>query len=136
MAKAEKKVKFGNMTYAELKKWSKDHDDEWNSGIPDWGDDYFEALGSAAKKEFPMMTLAQLNEIWVNMDESEYDTAGDICHAQMMQQEPIISLLDKIKDQNLLIAKLQMSIEVLLKQHEDEPANIKVGQLNRLKGGI
>ena len=136
MAKANKKTEFGNMTYAELRKWWQDHDDEWSSGIPDWSDDYFISLERTAKKEFPSMNLMQLNEIWETMEEGEYETIGDICLIEMMNQEPIISLKDRIDEQNDLIAKLQTTIEVLLKQHENEPATIKVGQLNRLKGGI
>ena len=136
MAKAKQNDMFGNMTYAELKKWSQDHDDEWESGIPDWSDNYWKSLERAAKKEFPTMNLMQLIEIWMDMEEGEFDTTGDFCMDAMLGQEPIAHILEKIKEQNDLITKLQISLEVLLKQHEQEPANIKVGQLNRLKGGL
>lgn len=38
-------------------------------------------------------------------------------------------LLDEVK-------QLKTTVQVLLKQHEGEPANISVGELNDLKGGI
>ena len=34
------------------------------------------------------------------------------------------------------VKELRISVEVLLKEHETEPARITIGQLNRLKGGI
>lgn len=39
------------------------------------------------------------------------------------------TLLEEVKE-------LRTSVEVLLKQHESTPANITVGQLSRLKGGV
>ena len=39
------------------------------------------------------------------------------------------SLIEEVKE-------LRTSVEVLLKEHEIDPARITIGQLNRLKGGI
>jgi len=128
--------KFSNMTYAELMKFSQEHEAEWENGIPDWSDDFYKAIERTAEKEFPFMTLAQLNEIWLSLDDSLYDSVGDTCLKAMLGQEPITTVIEKIDALGKMISKMQTTLEVLFKQRESELANITIGQLNRLKGGI
>ena len=133
---------FGNMTYAELKAWSKDHDDDWNKDTPEWASQYWESLEDAAKREFPKMSLLELIPIWEKMEDGEYETTGDLCHEYMLRSEPFVYLRNKIDEHLGFIEKIQKSVEVLLKEDEkdqipfEKRANITPAQLSRLKGGL
>jgi len=133
---------FGDMTYAELKAWEKDHDDEWNKDVPKWADQYWLSLEEAADREFPAMSLLELIPIWEKMGEGEYETAGDICLEYMRRSEPFASFRDEVGELQSAIKRIQMSVEVLLKEEEtnqvpfEKRANITPAQLSRLKGGL
>ena len=133
---------FGDMTYAELVKWSKDHDKDWDRDVPKWSSPFETALTQKAEKEFPEMNLLELILIWEKITEWHYGIVGDLCHKQMMRQEPIISVRDSIDELKQSIDQIQKSVEVLLKEEEtnqvpiEKRANITPAQLSRLKGGL
>ena len=133
---------FGDMKYAELRAWSKDHDEEWNIDIPAWSDSYFEALEKAADDEFPTMSLLELIPIWETMEEGEYETTGKLCFEYMQRSEPIAYLRDQFQESQEELKKITISLGVLLKETEKDQipfenrANITPAQLSRLKGGL
>ena len=133
---------FGDMKYVELRAWSKDHDEDWNTDIPTWSDPYFEALEKTAKVEFPNMSLLELIPIWEKMEEGEYETTGKLCLEYMQRSEPIAYLRDQIKELQEELKKITISLGVLLKETEKDQipfenrANITPAQLSRLKGGL
>ena len=133
---------FGNMKYAELRAWSKDHDEEWNTDIPAWSDSYLEALEKTAKVEFPTMSLLELIPIWETMEEGEYETTGKLCMEYMQRSEPFAYLRDQFQESQEELKKITISLSVLLKETEKEQipfenrANITPAQLSRLKGGL
>ena len=74
-------------------------------------------------------SLKDLIEVLHRCDADDFDnpTIWDI--KTELGQHLVGDLYEKVE-------QIEKSVQMLLKEHEHEPAKITVGQLNRLKGGI
>lgn len=80
--------------------------------------------------EFKKRTASELELLQflhVVKDEEYIETVSNVRH------HFFLVICESLQEQVEIIEK---SVQMLLKEHEHEPAKITVGQLNRLKGGI
>ena len=119
-------MEFKDKNLLELAKfWNKD----WEKESPElenvdtmrlWD----KAVNAAACESSELELLQALHEL---KSEEYVEMAYDLRHTFFEHFASL--LLEEVKE-------LRTSVEVLLKEHENEPAKITMGQLNRLKGGV
>ena len=119
-------MKFKDKKLLELAEfWNKD----WETESPTLEDTntmrlWEQAINTAARESSELEMLQALHEL------KDIDYLGEIVNLRERFFESFaFSLLEEMK-------QLKISVEVLLKEHENEPARITIGQLNRLKRGI
>lgn len=122
MAKANKE--FSKMSFDELVKWDMPEDisnDDWK--------EYESQVKQKARKYFLELDFCQLQEFYRTYSGDGIDPWFGAWDEQIRSCYPFSNIYEKI-------AAIEKTVIVLLKEKENEPANITVGQLNRLKGGI
>jgi len=119
-------MKFEKMSLAELGEfWMKDWEKESPkledpNNMRNW-DNAVENVKSSASELEMLQFLHMLKE------EYDVETVWNVReHLNLQFTEILQERLDQI----------EKSVKLLLKEHENEQANITIGQLNRLKGGI
>jgi len=119
-------MKFKDKNLLELAEfWNKD----WEKESPELEDKNTmslsdEAINAVACGSSEMELLQALHEL---KTEEYVETIYDLRSTFFERFASL--LLEEVKE-------LRTSVEVLLKEHENEPAKITIGQLNRLKGGL
>jgi len=123
-----KTVKLEEMTIIELMEyWIKDWEQESprlehdKSHSSDWED--------AVKKKIRASSVLTLLK------------ALDVVHEDIDYLDVVTPMKDRIGlelvgDLYKNVERIEKSVQLLLKEHEHEPAKITIGQLNRMKGGL
>jgi hypothetical protein len=115
------------MSFEELIKWAQSAD--WDKvSSEDWKT-YEKRSKELANKYFRDMDICQLSDFYRKYSGDEIDPWFDAWAESMRDTFPLSELYERL-------ATIENSLEVILKQMDKEPANITVGQLNRLKRGI
>lgn len=122
------KVNFEKMNLKELWKfWIKD----WEQEAPELENvDTMCQWEKATDKRIGEATLFELIEAnhIAYREEIDYLEQMDYMHKR------IFSLICESLEERVDV--IEKSVKLLLKEHEQEPAKITIGQLNRLKGGV
>lgn len=119
--------KLEMMSFEELVKWAQTAD--WEKVTPEEERVYMNKSENLAKGYFYDKDISQLEEFYRTYSGDGIAPWFDAWAQSLRDTFPISELYERI-------AAIENSMEVLLKQHEKEFANITVGQLNRLKRGI
>jgi len=121
------KDKLEEMTIIELMEyWTED----WKQESPKLEDrGHYSKWATAVKKKTRTASILDLLK------------ALDFTHTEIDYLEEITDMkarigLELVGDLYEKVEQIEKSLQMLLKEHEHEPAKITVGQLNRLKGGI
>jgi len=109
------------ITWAQSADWEKVTSEEWNI--------YDTRCKELAKKYFFDMNICQLSEFYRTYSGDDIDPWYDEWAQSMRDTFPLSELYESI-------STIEISLGVLLKQMDKEPAKITMGQLNRLKHGI
>jgi len=115
------------MSFEQLIKWARSADWEKVTSA-EWGV-YKAQCERLAKKYFFDKDISQLEEFYRTYAGENVDPWYDAWSDSLRNAFPLSELYEKIN-------AIENSLEVILKQMDKEPANITVGQLNRLKRGI
>ena len=115
------------MSFEELVKWAQSAD--WEKVTDAEWQVYQRRCKELAPKYFREKDICQLNEFYRTYAGEDMDTWFEAWANSMRDTFPLSELYESI-------AAIERSLEVLLKQMDKEPANITVGQLNRLKRGL
>ena len=115
------------MSFEQLIKWARSADWEKVTSA-EWGV-YKAQCERLAKKYFFDKDISQLEEFYRTYAGDGIDPWFEAWADSLRNAFPLSELYEKIN-------AIENSLEVILKQMDKEPANITVGQLNRLKRGI
>jgi len=116
-----------DMEFEELLKWAQQADwDEISTG--QWNE-YEERCKSLAPKHFRNMDISTHEEFYRKYAGDGIDPWFDAWSTSLQDCFPFSQIFEDLR-------AIEKSVKVLLKESENQPANITVGQLNRLKGGI
>ena len=120
--KEMKEMSFEELiNWAQSTDWEKVTSEEWNV--------YKSQCEKLAKKYFFDKNICQLNEFYRTYSGDGIDPWFEAWAQSMRETFPLSELYESI-------STIENSLGVILKQLDKEPANITVGQLNRLKRGI
>jgi hypothetical protein len=115
------------MSFEQLIKWSQSCD--WEKVTSEEWSVYKRKCEQLAKKYFRDKDISQLEEFYRTNAGDGVDPWFEAWEDSMRDCFPLSELYEKLN-------AIENTLEVILKQMDKEPANITVGQLNRLKRGI
>ena len=115
------------MSFEELIKWAQSAD--WEKVTTEEWSIYTDLCKELAEEYFFNKDISQLEEFYRTYTGENVDPWFEAWADSMRNTFPLSELYEQI-------ATIERSLEVILKQFDKEPANITVGQLNRLKKGI
>lgn len=120
--KEMKEMSFEELiNWAQSADWEKVTSEEWNV--------YNSQCKRLAKGYFFNKDISQLEEFYRTYSGENIDPWFDAWTNSLRDCFPFSEIYEKL-------ATIETSLGVLLKQMDKEPANITVGQLNRLKRGV
>ena len=104
---------------------------EWSKDAPLFENDRVASntFDYLMKEKARTSTFKELIEVLHMCDEGDFDNPTFWEVRSILSRDIVGSLYDDVE-------QMKKSVKVLLKENEDKPANITIGQLNRLKGGI
>lgn len=121
------KKQIKDMEFKELIEWAQKAD--WDNVTNEHWKDYEEGCKRLARKFFLELDFCQLQEFYRTYSSDGIDPWFEEWDRSVNNSYPFRGLLDRIES-------LETTVKVLLKEQEGKQANITVGQLNRIKGGI
>ena len=116
-----------DMEFEELLKWAQQAD--WDEVTNEQWKDYESQCKRLAPKYFLQMDFVQLQEFYRTHSGDGIDPWFEAWDKSILEGYPFSQIFEELR-------ALENSVKVLLKEKENQPANITVGQLNRLKRGI
>ena len=116
-----------DMEFEELLKWAQEAD--WDAVTNEQWKDYESQCKSLAPKYFLQLDFCQLQEFYRTYSGDDIDPWFSAWNDSVRQCYPFSHIYEEL-------TALENSVKVLLKEKENQPANITVRELNRLKGGI
>jgi len=116
-----------DMEFEELLKWAQEAD--WDAVTNEQWKEYESQCKRLAPKYFQPLDFSQLQEFYRTYAGDGIDPWFDAWTTSIEGGYPFSEIFDNLR-------ALENSVKVLLKENENTPANITVGQLNRLKRGI
>lgn len=109
----------------------------WQFWLKDWEQDAPKLEDTNTMREWEIVTdkaidKATLYELIEALHISEKEF---YYHDQLMNMRKAVFkyICEELEDR---VDTIEKSVRLLLKEHEDQAANITIGQLNRLKGGV
>ena len=115
-----------DMEFIELLEWASENEDEI---IDEQWDEYERLVKKLAPEPFRKMTFTELELFYAKYAGDNLDPWWDAWDKSICDSYPFSTILERIET-------IERSISVILKEHENEPAKITIGQLNRLKRGL
>ncbi len=120
----EKEMK--DMEFIELLEWASKNEDEMTN--EQWKE-YESQCEQLAPKHFRNMDISQHEKFYKKYSGEGVDPWFSAWADSFMDCFPFSTIFDSLRT-------IEKSVKVLLKENENKPANITIGQLNRLKGGL
>ncbi len=121
----EKEMK--DMEFIELLKWAQSVD--WDDVTNEQWKTYESQCEQLAPKYFQQMNISQHEEFYSKYAGEDIDPWFSAWSDSLLDCFPFSTIFDSLRT-------IEKSVKVLLKENENQPANITIGQLNRLKGGL
>jgi len=115
------------MEFQELLEWAQQAD--WDEVTNEQWKDYEDACERLAPKYFLNMDISSHEEFYRKYSGDGIDPWFSAWSDSLLDCYPFSEIFDALRT-------IETSLKVLLKENENQPANITIGQLNRLKGGI
>ena len=118
---------LNKMEFEELLKWAQEVN--WDVVTNEQWKEYESRCKTLAPKHFQPLDFTQLQEFYRIYAGEGIDPWFDAWNDSLLGCYPFSEIFDNMR-------AIEKSVKVLLKENENKPANITIGQLNRLKGGI
>ena len=116
-----------DMEFEELLKWAQEV--TWDDVTNEQWKDYESQCKTLAPKHFRKLDISQHEEFYRKYAGESIDPWFSAWSDSLLDCFPFSEIFDNIR-------AIETSVKVLLKEHENEPANITIGQLNRIKRGL
>ena len=115
-----------DMEFIELLEWASKNEDEITD--EQWTE-YERVVKRLAPEHFRQMNFTELELFYAKYAGDGIDPWWDMWDASITGSYPFSSILERIET-------IERSLSVLLKEHENEPSKVTIGQLNRIKRGL
>ena len=115
------------MEFIELLKWTQEVN--WDDVTNEQWKTYESQCEQLAPKHFQKMDFSQHEEFYRTYSGDDIDPWFSAWSDSLLDCYPFSEIFDSLRT-------IEKSVKILLKENEDTPANITIGQLNRLKGGL
>jgi len=116
-----------DMEFEELLKWAQEVN--WDDVTNEQWKTYESRCEQLAPKYFRNMSISQHDAFYAKYAGDGIDPWFSAWSNSLMDCFPFSTIFDSLR-------AIEKSVKVLLKENENTPANITIGQLNRLKGGL
>lgn len=127
---------FSKMSLEQLVTFCEEHNDDWDTDVPKWTDPMERHLKRALKQERLDMTLHDLEVLDLRMAKIGLEYLDRPLREAMDHTRALGYLWDTINELKSDIDRIRISVKMLLKEDENERANITRGKLNKVLGGI
>lgn len=115
------------MEFIELLEWAQKAD--WDEVSNEEWKEYERRCKELACEHFRQMTFTELEIFYSKYVRDGIDPWWEAWDKSICDSYPFSTMLERFET-------IERSLKVLLKEHENEPAKITIGALNRLKGGL
>ena len=115
-----------DMEFIELLEWASKNEDAL---IDEQWKEYERVVKRLAPKYFRSKNFTELELFYTKYAGEDTDVWWDAWDKSITDSYPFSSILERIET-------MERSLTVLLKEHENEPAKVTIGQLNRIKRGL
>ena len=115
------------MEFEELLEWVQQAD--WNVMTNEEWKTYESKCEELAPKYFQPLNMTELESFYKKYSGDGIDPWFGAWTDSLLGVFPFSEIFDNLR-------VIEKSVKILLKENENKPANITIGQLNRLKGGL